>query len=282
MENPEQMFAAETLDDLQQFLSLCLELQKNPDKNISKEILRIMHSIKGNAQIVNFQEIVRLVHACEEVLETSIGQDFRDHEQASELILQAHDSLVEWCNKLKANTTLKVDFFAELTNKLKAHLKSQSSAKSNQKVDVVKDLPKKGGVVKKVLVVDDDRDFIAVLQDAIEAFSNAGITTEVEVCYNGFEAISLSLKNRYDLIVTDLKMPVLDGIEFIKGLRKIEHNKGTPILFISGFFSTVSASDHKELMENVVFIEKPFNLGKFRNYINMFFLSQEIENKKQA
>lgn len=174
------MFAVETVDDLQQYLDLCLELQKNPTKDTAKEILRIVHSIKGNAQIANFQEVSQLMHHCEEVLELSARKDFEGYEPASELLLTTHDKLLEWCNNLNANKTNNTNAFAETNSQLEKHLKTfdpaqaieLNAAKPSQKINNV----------KKVLVVDDDIDFIAVLQDAIESFSHAGISTDVEVC----------------------------------------------------------------------------------------------------
>ena len=278
MNKPEQVFVLETIDDLQTMLGLSLELQKKPEKEIAKEIFRTMHGIKGNAKLVGFNDVSMLIHLCEEVIESSLNLNLDDHHYAAELLMEAHDQILAWCKVLKDEGEPDPSQFSQLKEKLGQYIQDKASSLSQNKPPKVEN--KDANCIKKVLVVDDDQDFIVVLRDAIEGFSSAGITTEVETCFNGFSAISLAIKNKYDLIITDLKMPVLDGIDFIKGLRTVDLNKTTPILFISGYFATVSAAEHKNLMENVVFIEKPFNLAKLGNYLNLFFLSQEIANSK--
>ena len=47
------------------------------------------------------------------------------------------------------------------------------------------------------------------------------------------EALELAAREKFDLIITDYKMPVMDGIEFIRRVRK--HAPAAPIIIISGF-----------------------------------------------
>lgn len=91
--NPESIFAAETIDDLQTLLSQCLELQEKPSENMVKELFRIMHSIKWNAQIVNFQNVSGLIHHGEEVLQVCLANKLEDHSKVAELIMEIHDTL---------------------------------------------------------------------------------------------------------------------------------------------------------------------------------------------
>lgn len=79
---------------------------------------------------------------------------------------------------------------------------------------------------KKVLVVDDEKSIVTLLKFNIE---KAGFTTEV--AYDGAEAIKKAEQTAYDLIVLDIMIPEIDGMEVCKHLRmnKID----TPILMLT-------------------------------------------------
>ncbi|WP_137154613.1 response regulator [Rhizobium sp. FKL33] len=63
------------------------------------------------------------------------------------------------------------------------------------------------------------------------ALSNAGYT--VTEAINGAEGIAKATSGHYDLIVTDLNMPVMDGLTMIRELRKIPSQMGVPIIFLT-------------------------------------------------
>ena len=82
----------------------------------------------------------------------------------------------------------------------------------------------------KILVVDDSELVLAMASDALQA---AGF--EVFTATNGIEANSyiFSTKNRPDLIILDIMMPLLDGNKKAKILKQQDHSQNIPILFIS-------------------------------------------------
>lgn len=63
------------------------------------------------------------------------------------------------------------------------------------------------------------------------ALSNAGYSVTEAV--NGAEGISKATSGQFDLIVTDLNMPVMDGLTMIRELRKIPSQMGIPIIFLT-------------------------------------------------
>lgn len=63
------------------------------------------------------------------------------------------------------------------------------------------------------------------------ALSNAGYSVTEAV--NGAEGIAKATAGRFDLIVTDLNMPVMDGLTMIRELRKIPSQTGIPIIFLT-------------------------------------------------
>lgn len=79
---------------------------------------------------------------------------------------------------------------------------------------------------QKILIVDDEKPIVTLLKYNLE---KAGYTTEE--AYDGVEAVKKGETNQYDLIVLDLMLPEMDGIEVCKHLR---NNKiDTPILMLT-------------------------------------------------
>ena len=81
----------------------------------------------------------------------------------------------------------------------------------------------------KILIVDDEEHIINIinltLQDSVK---------EIIKAYNGVEALKLFNENRdVCCILSDIRMPKMDGIEFIKEVRKID--KEIPFIFFTGF-----------------------------------------------
>jgi two-component system, chemotaxis family, chemotaxis protein CheY len=62
----------------------------------------------------------------------------------------------------------------------------------------------------------------------------AGIElTQVLEAGNGAEALCVLKENRVELILCDINMPVMDGLEFIKQLSSVENAKGVPVVMIT-------------------------------------------------
>src|SRR5437867_3675381 len=90
--------------------------------------------------------------------------------------------------------------------------------------------------MRRILVVEDSgatRALVrAVLEDA--AFAGGyeeGIEVAEATC--GFDAMRMLPRGRYDLIVTDLNMADINGLELIHFIRRSEHYRTTPLVIIS-------------------------------------------------
>ena len=78
----------------------------------------------------------------------------------------------------------------------------------------------------RLLIVEDEKK----LCDAIaKSFHGAGY--EVDVCYDGDEALSMIFEEKYDLLVLDLNLPGTDGMEILRTLR--QENEETKVLILS-------------------------------------------------
>jgi len=81
-----------------------------------------------------------------------------------------------------------------------------------------------------ILVVEDDPE---TRRFYLEAFSDAGFL--VEQAHNGHQALDKTLESLPDLILTDIAVPGLDGIELCKRIRSDERTRAIPVLAITGY-----------------------------------------------
>ena len=88
----------------------------------------------------------------------------------------------------------------------------------------------------KVLLIDDDPDFTQPM--AFWSKSKGYSVTEV---HSGEEGISQVSENAPDIIFLDLNMPVLDGIETLKSIRKL--NEIVPVIVISAYVEKANTRD---------------------------------------
>ena len=81
------------------------------------------------------------------------------------------------------------------------------------------------------LIVDDS----SVMRKIVErSLRQAGITlARVFEAGNGAEALSVLVENRVDLILCDINMPVMDGLEFVKQLSGVPNAKDVPVVMIT-------------------------------------------------
>jgi two-component system, chemotaxis family, chemotaxis protein CheY len=83
----------------------------------------------------------------------------------------------------------------------------------------------------RALIVDDS----SVMRKIVErSLRQAGLElNQVIEAGNGAEALAVLQQQQVDLILCDINMPVMDGLEFIKQLREVEKAKGVPVIMIT-------------------------------------------------
>ena len=109
---------------------------------------------------------------------------------------------------------------------------------------------------KKVLVVEDHHDtsFLLCRLLKMEGF-------EVEHAIDGLVGYNAAAAAHPDLIITDLQMPRMDGIELIRRIRESKSINGTPIIVMSAYGQR-RINDALEAGADA-FVEKPINLDTF-------------------
>jgi len=113
--------------------------------------------------------------------------------------------------------------------------------------------------MRKVLVVEDSasaRAFVrATLED--EPFAKALGGCEVVEASCGFDAMRLLPRGPYDLIITDINMADINGLELIHFIRKSEHHRSTPLVIISTQTAKTDVERGLAIGANA-YVRKPF------------------------
>jgi len=83
----------------------------------------------------------------------------------------------------------------------------------------------------RALIIDDS----SVMRKIVErSLRQAGVElSKVLEAGNGAEALAVLGKESVDLILCDINMPVMDGLEFVKQLHTVENAKGVPVVMIT-------------------------------------------------
>ena len=120
----------------------------------------------------------------------------------------------------------------------------------------------------KILVIDDDR----VLNRGICTFLQSQ-QYEVACAFDGKEGTELIAKDKFDLVLSDLQMPVMDGMEVLNYLK--ENATDIPIIIMTAFASVENAVDAmKKGAED--YLTKPVNLRELAIKIEKIKKSQKL------
>lgn len=108
---------------------------------------------------------------------------------------------------------------------------------------------------KRILVCDDEASIRSLLN---EALSN---DYDVVVCDNGREAVKYITKEKFDLLITDIKMPGVHGLEVIERIR--ERNITIPIIICSAY-KLLEDDIIVKTSEIAAFITKPIEIRQLK------------------
>jgi CheY-like chemotaxis protein len=88
----------------------------------------------------------------------------------------------------------------------------------------------------RILLVDDNANGLCARKTVLEELGH-----RISTAASGADAIEQFGSHKFDLVVTDYKMPRMDGLELIKRLRKL--TPGLPIVLISGYVDTLGLNE---------------------------------------
>lgn len=106
----------------------------------------------------------------------------------------------------------------------------------------------------KVLIVDDSRDIAYLFRDFLELRGDCSVS----VAFSGEEALTAVKSNKPDLIILDMVLPGLKGMEVIEALRKTAETSGIPVILASAIEEAPEKEEQRRLGV-IEFIQKPIN-----------------------
>ena len=120
----------------------------------------------------------------------------------------------------------------------------------------------------KILVADDETDIVSMLKTLIESKLSM---CEVKTASNGLDAFLECQKEKFDLIITDHKMPFMTGAAFVIATRTKENESSeAPIVMLSGYID--DQLKYKLKIQNVKFVEKPFTPDDFIDVVRTYLV----------
>ncbi len=111
--------------------------------------------------------------------------------------------------------------------------------------------------VRRVLVVDDDPSVLFTFQNALDQLAEC----EIEIAGNGMQALERLAEKPYDLLITDYRMPDIDGLTLASRLRQAY--PATAVLLITAFSTQDLRVQAAQLNVECV-LDKPVGLAEFR------------------
>jgi len=120
-----------------------------------------------------------------------------------------------------------------------------------------------------ILIVEDDKKVVELLKETIEEIGNG---CAIKIAYNGKEAVEILEKEKIELALLDIKMPVMDGVQVLTEL----HNRKIwlPIIILTAY--SVKDIEHKLLEFGIVdYLSKPLDIPKLKKRIKELLKNRE-------
>ncbi|MFC1837823.1 diguanylate cyclase [Thermodesulfobacteriota bacterium] len=124
---------------------------------------------------------------------------------------------------------------------------------------------------KKILIVDDDQSILEILSDMMAIFGHDYMTAR-----DGVEAVEILKKDHFHIVITDMMMPNMDGMELLKYIHA--NYPSIKIIIVTGYDRTFTFTD--VIREGASdFISKPFNTDELEAKINRIIREIDLLNQ---
>jgi len=125
---------------------------------------------------------------------------------------------------------------------------------------------------KPILIVDDEKNICLTLSQALEVLG-----AETDTALNGEEALVKLEKKEFGLILLDLRMPGMDGMEVLRRVREIRPDIRVIILTAYG---TIESAVEAMKLGAVDFIQKPFSPDEIRGLVSRVMDREKLDEQK--
>lgn len=134
---------------------------------------------------------------------------------------------------------------------------------------------KKKTKAAKILVVDDEPDLVDTIQCRLEWSHYKVITAR-----NGKEGLEKAITEKPDLVLLDIRMPVMNGHEVLERMRKHHVLKDTPVIMVTGFCDAQDIATASSFgIED--YVAKPFDLTELVEKIAAILKKKTLTEPKK-
>lgn len=125
-------------------------------------------------------------------------------------------------------------------------------------------------MMKKILIIDDDKIFSKILRDGLVAGGQGKY--EVVTAFDGEEGFEVAERERPDLIMLDLMMPKVNGIECLKKIRAEEWGQDTPVIVETQLSDLEKMSEGVELGVRGYIIKSDYSIDAILRQVGDVFI----------
>ena len=123
----------------------------------------------------------------------------------------------------------------------------------------------------QILVVDDEADIRSISTRILE---NSG--HEVDTAEDGAIALDMIKSKQYDLVLLDVMMPKVTGLEVVRTLKRDHRTKGIPVIIFSALGTGTHMMLDKEDQADG-YLQKPFTIFNFKEMVGQVLRSKQRE-----
>ena len=123
----------------------------------------------------------------------------------------------------------------------------------------------------RIIIVDDDKDMCQLISEILQEES-----CEVNISYNGEDALSKIKENSYDLVILDYKLFGISGLVVLEKARQIKPL--IKVIMISAFGNDSTKAKARELGA-FDFIDKPFDIKRFIQAVQDILIKKTVEKE---
>ncbi|GAB4028307.1 MAG: hypothetical protein Fur0012_00350 [Elusimicrobiota bacterium] len=124
----------------------------------------------------------------------------------------------------------------------------------------------------KILIVDDDKNFIETLKDSLK---EKDINAQITVASSAKESFEILSKYAPDIIILDVQLGDMHGMEFIKALKASKRLTSVPVIFISAKYTEPADRANALLNGAKAFFSKPVDIEELWKEISYY-----VKNKQ--
>lgn len=122
---------------------------------------------------------------------------------------------------------------------------------------------------KNILIIDDEKNIRMTIKKALE---NAGYT--VDTAINGEDGLKKLKDDKYPLILLDMKLPGIDGLEVLERINERDYQSN--VIMITGY-GTVETAVETMKMGAVDYLRKPFKAAEIRDIVEEVFSRHQLD-----